>query len=231
MHKDGIRRAVVTNMGSSLARYFDRHDLKQIFKLNQVGQCDFLDRLGEKGRTRGSDVFHKGVLGISSHDALYTENVGVSREQNGCQAEASSQENPFSSPSKAISLTSHEVSGSNATKGGRQVLGKSQRVLNKGGMTKENVLIPLRKLGEKTNIVPSSDVKSQRKETSTNEGMKYDIKEVFIRADRFIADGRLEYAMEILMDAMDNLYGDLEMSLKMQLHERMSSIAYELRWL
>ncbi len=231
MHKDGIRRAVVTNMGSALARYFDKQDLKQIFKLNPPGQCDFLDRLGEKGCTRDSDIFHRGVIGISSHDVLYTEDADITTENSDLQVGVNSQDNPFSSPTKAAHLTLHEVAGLESTKGIVRALGKSQRVMNKESMKKVNDLIPLRKLGDQTNNKTIRQAKSNIKENRSNQSIKKNIQDFLIAADRLSASGRREDAMEILMDAMDALYNDLDKVQKKQLHLRMSSIAYELRWL
>ena len=62
VHKDGIRRAVMTNMGSATTRYFDNGELRKLFTLGPEGECQFLKRLRERG-------FASGVrcLGASAH--------------------------------------------------------------------------------------------------------------------------------------------------------------------
>lgn len=136
--KDGIRRTALTSMGNDTARYFDKYDLRQLFKLNEAGKCDFLDRLRTRGLISGSG--RKGflsvdVVGTSSHDILYTEKT-VEREV-GAEADehSDSQKNPFASPAKASSAVSLYNSSEMQQ---FKVLGKSQKALQKKKVDKKS---------------------------------------------------------------------------------------------
>ncbi|KAI2491868.1 hypothetical protein MHU86_22696 [Fragilaria crotonensis] len=79
--KDGINRVVTSSTGNKTERYFDKKDLSRLFKLAPPGKCELLEKLQEKGRvgdvsTSRQGVFfakHKGVIGLSRHDAVYME--------------------------------------------------------------------------------------------------------------------------------------------------------------
>jgi hypothetical protein len=249
VHKDGIRRAVVTSMGASLSRYFDKHDLKKIFKLNPAGECEFLDRLGQRGRgdSGRSELLHRGVVGTSCHDVLYTEETIDLDAEDGPQSQTDSQVNPFSSPTKgAAHFTLHTPTQLESRGNTKKVLGKAQRALLKGTGEEGKKEPSFRMLGDKTNTVAKSQnqyesntVAKSQNQYGTGESMhsrskgEYEtIEECFKEADRLSSTGRREDAMEILMNAMDKFYDDgLEKRQKMLLHGRISSIAYELRWL
>lgn len=224
MHKDGIRRAVVTSVGSNLTRYFDKHDLKQIFKLNPAGQCDFLERVRDKARTSGKEIFHRGVVGISCHDMLYTEPAEKTGQNQ--RLDAGSQENPFSSPTRGTSLVPLQASNVDNSNNYGKVLGKSQRALNKATTGNENEAIPLRQLGTKTKKVVQT-----REHHVEKPSPDQSFEGLLNKVDSLSAGGHREDAIEILMDTMETLYSELDNSQKMNLHKRMSSIANDLRWL
>lgn len=226
VHKDGIRRAVVTNKGDSLARYFAKDDLRQVFKLNPHGRCDFLDRLGYSfGGERPSPTFHVGVIGISSQDVLYSEDAIDGGNQNPQDVNGESQENPFSSPSKATSFPLDETNPHSdlpRLKNAKTV-GKAQRALMKEGSSGD-ALIAVGALNDKT-----SKAKSEMKNTKVFGGG--DLTRAFREVDQLCSNARLEDAMEILMNTIDRHYESLSKADKLRLHNRISSIASELRWL
>eukprot|EP00934_Nitzschia_sp_Nitz4_P000501 Nitzschia sp. Nitz4//scaffold174_size87051//2661//6007//NITZ4_005097-RA/size87051-augustus-gene-0.66-mRNA-1//-1//CDS//3329538836//501//frame0 len=130
VHKDGIRRAVVTSMGNSTARYFDTHELRQLFRLNDEGKCDFLDRLRERGlpcNFGGRDLFSVGAVGTSSHDVLYSEATAEPRESSAF-GKSDTQQAPFASPTKGTPGFAVQPSEEPQP---NKVLGKTQRALNK----------------------------------------------------------------------------------------------------
>jgi hypothetical protein len=83
--KDGINRVVTSSAGNKTERCFDKNDLSRLFKLAPPGKCELLEKLQEKGRvgdvsTSRQRVFfagHKGVIGLSRHDAVYIEGPGI----------------------------------------------------------------------------------------------------------------------------------------------------------
>jgi len=103
--KDGIRRAVLTSGGSATERYFDKNELRRLFHLEDEGVCPMMEKFRDAtlssstnsiagdGSNNDADgnsnkkkivggsgkpsflASHKCVVGISSHDMLYTKNV------------------------------------------------------------------------------------------------------------------------------------------------------------
>lgn len=112
--KDGIRRVVTTSAGSNTHRYFDKYELSKLFQLSKVGECPVLQKLEEQNRigdvhfSTQKNFFeaHEGVIGLSSHDAVYMESINTSNKNKDSA--------PFSGQ---------------ANVGSHRILGKSQRVL------------------------------------------------------------------------------------------------------
>lgn len=237
VHKDGVWQVIVTDKEEHVTKYFERHEYKNLFRLNPAGHCEFLERLKEQGRdsTDGHKLYHVGIIGMSSHDAVYAQDAGSEEIDNGDETPTEPREAPFSSPSKATNLTLHATPTKESVDDSKpkamEVLGKAQRVLRK-----EETKSPA-KLGRK-----------QERFTSPSQGAKKDggnavgtdddpkksgdqIEKHFQEADRLFSNGRREEAMEVLMDAMDTMYENLGKDQKMQLHSRISSMAHDLQWL
>jgi hypothetical protein len=85
IHKDGIRRAVTTNSGNNTERYFERNEMRKLFSLAPAGVCEVLSKVSSQGNqipvgSSGKPTFladHRGVVGVSSHDGLYTDKVAT----------------------------------------------------------------------------------------------------------------------------------------------------------
>ena len=85
VHKDGIRQTVIGAGGSATERHFDKDDLRKIFTLGPPGECEMLSMIKRKAGstnnavgTSGKPSFlesHPCVVGMSSHDKLYTNSV------------------------------------------------------------------------------------------------------------------------------------------------------------
>lgn len=71
VHKDGIRRALLSNSGSATERYFTKDQLRRLFQLSAEGECSMLQILGAEPHMF-DDL---DVVGVSSHDQLYVEKV------------------------------------------------------------------------------------------------------------------------------------------------------------
>lgn len=79
VHKDGIRRAVMTNQGNATERFFDKKDLRKLFELAPAGECVMLAKFNDDIRgSSGLPTFlsaHDGVVGVSSHDEVYKRTI------------------------------------------------------------------------------------------------------------------------------------------------------------
>ena len=225
IHKDGIRRAVTSDVEHAIERHYNEHDLRQLFRLGDAGDCHFLDRLSaENGRTGGETcgIAHPGIIGVSSHAILYDDETTDSFEGKGTPvAQATQTENPFSSPTRAANLAIRETTITENPKDSRQVFGKSQRILDK--KSGDN-MIPLQTTAARSQYVRSTTISSR---ADQNEHFEFLLK----KADRLASSGRREDAMEVMMDGIENSYSGLDGQQKMRLHSQISNLAQELCWL
>jgi hypothetical protein len=254
VHKDGIRRAVMTSMGSATTRYFDTDGLRKLFTLGPEGQCEFLERLRERGLASAEDspearlTFHEGVMGVSSHDSLYTSKSLVTiiddEKVGGNESCDTNKENPFSSapapPQLAISKNGPLQNGADRTQGGVssvKVMGRSQRALLKS----QEVNNARRKRDEKSTDLRDEEKRDQnladqkdhveQKILPVNERRDDNVADTLRKIDNVRASGNLVSALTMWMNVLEERYHDLEKHEKMKVHEGMASVAYELRWL
>lgn len=80
VHKDGLRRTVITSSGCATERYFSEHELQKLFELMPRGVCEMLDKIHAKCPEECKGQMpslnnHQQVVGISSHDAVYTNTI------------------------------------------------------------------------------------------------------------------------------------------------------------
>lgn len=83
VEKDGIRRTLMTTAGCATERHFSVNDLKKLFHLGPKGECQMLDKIkiGIQNGARGSSGLrsilekHEGVIGVSSHDQVYSNSI------------------------------------------------------------------------------------------------------------------------------------------------------------
>lgn len=83
VEKDGIRRTLMTSSGCATERHFSKDDLKKLFFLSPKGECKLLEKIRSKDPTepQGSSgrrsilEKHEEVLGVSSHDGVYTNSI------------------------------------------------------------------------------------------------------------------------------------------------------------
>ena len=155
VHKDGIRRVVMTSAGNSTKRYFDRNELRRLFSLSEEGKCDVLDRLGQADQCDRVSVeslehgtlasMHKSIVGISKHDALYAANSVVSLLDDSPRTSSTFEESSGRSAwsSTSTTQTNNATADNNFPK--PTVMGRSQRALLKkrGEVDKENSIFKL----------------------------------------------------------------------------------------
>jgi hypothetical protein len=248
VHKDGIRRAVMTSMGNETMRYFDKESLGKLFALGPEGGCEFLERLRLKGLASDENspesllASHDGVVGVSSHDQVYTSDNLIDITNSAADksiSNARGKENPFSSASTPPQLGDANMRGMQSSSGaaasrGQQsetmVLGRSQRALNKPAAS----TVPIRAVNnlasnEKQNHTPSIFNNVDKVPLSSTQNER--IEKAFQRVDQARNSGNHAFAMELLMNLLENEYSDLPKEKKMEVHKRTALVAYELQWL
>lgn len=125
IHKDGIRRAILTNTGNNTAKYFTNEELrKKVFILGDEGECEFLEKLEllrgfSYDPDKNPDHSHEsleGVVGQSSHDIVYSlpEDFYLDNEMI-----MSPSQQPFSSPPTAAKWFTKNKSKSNVNENKR----------------------------------------------------------------------------------------------------------------
>lgn len=233
VHKDGIRRAVMTSMGSTTARYFDKEGLRKLFTLGPVGECEFLERLRDRGLASNENspesrlTLHGGVIGVSSNDSVYSSKlVTIDAETNN------EKENPFSStpapPRLPLSKTPTEKVETDKVAAAK-VMGKSQRVLSKK-RGKENLMQEKKKV-EQVILNASSKARNIQRYSQPTEPEKEHNADPMRKIDNLRSSGSPVSALVMLMDLLENRYHDIAKGDKMEIHQRIASIAYELQWL
>lgn len=228
IHKDGIRRTILTNTGNNTAKYFTKEELrKKVFLLGEEGECEFLDKLQKRGFSYDekknpdhSYSSHKGVIGQSSHDIVYSLPENFYLEE----LIQSPTNQPFSSPpieaqwitkksepkimGRSLAVLSDktnyfdkkenkEKNGSSNTEKNKFVDGESNHKLRISGNSRSSTL--LEKTLSKTNILRRS--------------------------------GKKEQAVSLLMDLLDGESGTLNRHNLSKVHDRMVVITNELGWL
>ena len=84
VHKDGIRRAVLTQ-DENVTRYFERHELRDLFKLGEPGVCRVFDRFKHMVDIDRYEFVYDldGVIGITPHDGFYSLKDGENNANKG----------------------------------------------------------------------------------------------------------------------------------------------------
>ena len=80
VHKDGIKRVVLSSDSAKVFRYFDNSELKELFKLSPDGVSLTLQKFNEKVDNNAAVASekpsfltkHPSVIGVASHDVLYS---------------------------------------------------------------------------------------------------------------------------------------------------------------
>ena len=220
VHKDGIKRVVLSSDSSSTARYFDRAELKDLFKLSPEGECATLekfrrksdnDAVGASGK-RSFLTKHPSVIGVASHDALY---AAVSVD---------------------VDLTS--------PKAGNKSLPFSKEPYQKGVMTKKDSEIEIEDLTMDTPLKPlgglnktrqkREDAKARRgdkENTTVSTPPKSLVENILDKVDALIDNQQHGAAMAMLLDVVDNDLGSITGDEKLAVHTKVAQIAGLLGWL
>jgi hypothetical protein len=238
VHKDGIRRAVMTSAGSATTRYFDRKELRTLFVLGPEGKCDVLERLQQRDRISvprmGSNLlsFQNGVVGISSHDGLYSTNHLAAF----LEGETGSS-NPFSNPVTQIDDRALINSGNpEADKFlARKVVGRSQRALLKAKKSQvrgDHMKSDGGRYSEKNNLfIWNRESVSGQKMCQDQKRHGKPVETTLRRAKQLSSSGRHLQSLDLFMDLLDIHHESIGKETKMQILMCMAEPVKELGWL
>eukprot|EP00978_Attheya_sp_CCMP212_P020984 scaffold60734_cov59-Attheya_sp.AAC.3 len=240
VHKDGIRRTVMTNGGNQTTRYFDKTELSKLFELAPLGQCSMLEKVKHQssgnGVTGGSGKpsfldSHPSVCGISSHDLVYQASVVNVDDPQQCdlQPDTPFAGTPFGghqSERPDFALSTRKLDFGNVKSSDQFGLPKQQRASDSA--------IPL---GRKTTL--SREVARQYGGSSYDCGspilQKEDLKlsqtkDLSVEdVDSLIRAGRPRACMELLLNLLDS--GDLRGKEKLDVQTKIAALGSRLGWI
>ena len=259
IHKDGIRRTVLTNTGNATAKYFTKEELrKRVFVLGVEGECEFLDKLEAKGYIFKKREFPEhshssleGVIGQSSHDIVYSLPDNFYFEEEELLSPAKPQ--PFSSPPVQTKWFSTNTK--------MKVTSHSKAVISKKSPQPfSSPPVEATWFREKTEMIVTgrSEAVDNKENRGENEESKSGrIKIVCAASNQQLRDtidsqsdasssmlenslskvknlrssGRKEQAVGLLMDLLDDARADLNEDEVSKVHNEMATITNELGWL
>ena len=197
MHKDGIKRVVLSS-DSAAARYFDKSELKELFKLSADGVSPTLEKFNKKANNNAPRASflakHPSVIGVVSHDELY-----CARElDNDDLIVPKSEVTPFSrSPFQKTAVDKND----------------SELIQQLEDLTiQPPVLKPLGGMKNKT--------KSRRGQINSTPL----VETVLRKADQLIARHEHLRAINMLLDLLENEMINLEGNEKLALHTKVSHL-------
>ena len=235
VHKDGIRQTVIGAGGSATERHFDKDDLRKIFTLGSPGECEMLSMIKRKaGSTNGAVgasgkpsflESHPGVVGLSSHDKLYTNSViEIDNEP-----ETPFAGTPLRNQSRAMGRAQRALVANSNTR----------TKLDFGGIIDENSPAP----NEPTDLsndrkplarISNKDGEQEKKRSADPFEKKIssaalDINIALSDVDAMLEAGRGEDAMSQLLDLLES--GTVNGPGKISMHKKIATTATQLGWL
>lgn len=212
VHKDGIRRVILGTGGgsSSTERYFQKDELRKLFKLGPRGESTMLDKFNAKSDNDATGASgkksyltkHASVVGVASHDVLYSADALDT--------------DPFSR--KPYELKK-----------------KDKNLLSKSDATVEDLTIPY---SPRFDAVPlgrgranKAKVNKTEKPQESSESKDCAVAATLDEADELIANGNLDKAMSMLLDVVENENIILPQDQKLATHGKIAQISDSLGWL
>lgn len=215
IHKDGLRRTVFSE-DQQVERYFQRDELRDLFKLGEPGECRVMNTLEGSTSTidRNRHAFVEklsGVVGITRHDGFYDSKTG------------------------------NEKAAFDRTMSPRRptTLGRSQRVLLARSMSpdvetidqanrrKQNHKVPSKPKEHPVEQIPShSDTIHSRSALETDSEM---ISKMMDSSDHHMSNGHYRKCLEVLVDMVES--GTLMGKQKLEVHKKIAAVAYMLHLL
>ena len=234
VHKDGIRQTVIGAGGSATERHFDKDDLRKIFTLGPVGECEMLSMITRKSGNSSDAVGasgkpsflenHPGVVGLSSHDKLYTNCVIEVDDE----PETPFAGTPLRKQGKAMGRAQRALAASSST---RTKLDFGGAIDEDSPSSAEPVDLssarkPLARISNKSQEEKKSSAVPFEKNASS-EG--FDINNALSDVDDMLDSGRSEDAMSKLLDLLES--GAVNGPEKLSLHKKIATAATDLGWL
>lgn len=218
VHKDGIRRAVTTSVGNATERFFDKKDHRRLFELAPAGTCEVLDKIQSTHRDSLGDsrmptflTAHAGVVGVSSHDAVY-----LATESNVPDGDDIS--TPFGG------------AAASSTKKPLPVIGRSQRVLSKrhidfsaAGSSKEN------RLANVAGFTTANAIDVDMADEKGSGLSEAEIETLLATAESLKEKGNDVGAMSILLELAKN--ENVKGKQKLRMHQGLAELGRQLGWL
>lgn len=205
----------MTNQGIATERFFDKKDLRKLFELAPAGECAMLAKFNDDISVRGSSgkptflISHDGVVGVSSHDEVYTRSVINLDDESGAQT-------PFG----GTPARSHKIVGRSQ----RALLPKS--FLNFAEVPNEKENIPSNSFAQ-----PSSPPKKlpQIPGELTYKTLEMEEQSLSLGTKAYTPNVELYDAMDLALTSLSEqrLKGDE----KLALLERIARLGRELGWL
>ena len=228
MYKDGIKRVLLTeSLSGSTKRYFDREDLRDLFKLSPSdAPCSMLTKFNGSSAmgSSGKPSFlssHPCVVGVASHDILYNnasanDNSTVDLTSSTTSTATRFTRSPFKSSGQLKSLDDYmDVIGVQNPPNFKPLSGG----LNQ---TRENRMNARAKHGKK-------ELKGFSEATHKNVSAAVEI--ALSKTDDLITKNELGQAMDILLGLIESeahlIHGDT----KLRVHEHIAHVSSKLGWL
>jgi len=225
VHKDGIRRVILasTSSNSTTERYFEKDELRELFKLSARGESSMMNKFNLKTDNdatgaSGKKSFltkHTSVVGVASHDVLYSTGA--------------LDKDPFS----------REPYQLKKAKGKRSASSDDNGTIKDDGDSIEDLTIPYSPradavpLGNKSNKVKVTKTKTSNEPKSTAESGSNteEVVATLDEADSLIADQEYDKAMSLLLDMVENENIVLAQNHKLETHGKIAQIGKILGWL
>eukprot|EP00977_Amphora_coffeiformis_P005650 scaffold1189_cov194-Amphora_coffeaeformis.AAC.7 len=231
IHKDGIRRAVLSK-DQELERYFEREELRSLFKLGEPGMCRVMNTLKDSGAAVDLDRFEfvydlNAVIDITRHDGFYAKGGDTNKGAFDGSAKSKAADAPT-------------------------IVGKSQRVLAGSGTSTTEAFVSVAppddcKLTSRDNLhgkpQKSANASIPRATTSAKENhsnqteinltlcsRKLDSKQatstMLDSTSEHASNGRPRKALEVLIDVVES--GTVQDAEKLEVHGRLAQTAASL---
>lgn len=228
MHKDGIRRAVTSKAGNATERHFEKHELRKLFQLGDVGECEVLNKFGQTSSQYATFLESQStVVGVSSHDDIYKKALSKASDYDDIGT-------PFGGASASAKKASPFLGRS------QRVLAKSKRKIDftvkenrpdnvdaKGSVCSElkDAAIPVG--SSPTNAIDvDTTVQDPSSSDTTSEA---EIQALLETADRMREQGNDLAAVSILMDILKHKAPEGKQ--KLRVHKRLAEVGDSLSWL
>lgn len=233
IYKDGIRRAVLSQ-DQQVERYFERNELRDLFKLGDYGECRVKEKLKHcrvdwKRYEFVSQL--SGVVGISRHDGFYNTEGGEdkaafdgSKDPEGPEIVGRSQRilgRPQREPSLDVEIVEPPPRRQQHIKAS-----SGNENISSEDFSTDTVRLNGSKSNEKENdesMLPTDSNIHRSNAPDTDDDI---ISKMFDSADQHLQNGRPRKGLEVLVDMIEP--GTLQGEQKLRAHKTIASVAQTL---